>query len=30
VRLPTRIHPQIHGWWVPDEQRVHAGPQGAG
>jgi carotenoid cleavage dioxygenase len=17
VRLPTRIHPQIHGWWVP-------------
>ena len=22
VRLPTRIHPQIHGWWVPDEQRA--------
>jgi carotenoid cleavage dioxygenase-like enzyme len=20
VRLPTRIHPQIHGWWVPAEQ----------
>ena len=19
VRLPTRIHPQIHGWWVPDD-----------
>lgn len=18
VRLPTRIHPQIHGWWVPE------------
>ena len=24
VRLPTRIHPQIHGWWVPDEQRLQA------
>ena len=24
VRLPTRIHPQIHGWWVPDEQRRQA------
>jgi len=24
VRLPTRIHPQIHGWWVSDEQRRQA------
>ncbi len=21
VRLPTRIHPQIHGWWVPESER---------
>jgi carotenoid cleavage dioxygenase len=23
VRLPTRIHPQIHGWWVPDGEMPH-------
>jgi carotenoid cleavage dioxygenase len=22
VRLPTRIHPQIHGWWVPQQTRL--------
>jgi carotenoid cleavage dioxygenase len=20
IRLPTRLRPQIHGWWVPTEE----------
>jgi carotenoid cleavage dioxygenase len=24
VRMPTRIHPQIHGWWVPAATRATA------